>query len=178
MLSSASSSRSASPESPSSMQIFVKNLAGESRHPPSSQPPITNRFLSFPYDCARIRHDTKPHHPPLVANPPPGILSPPRLRGEASLEPEHPLGLQHHPRKHITPGIPIARRHATQEDPLYLQRLQGGRAAHHRRLRVLQWALLWEAPFARGPQMRWFRGRKCPHTTTPNQPRLCLELLN
>lgn len=155
------------PEAVDNLSIFVKLLSGEGALPSSSffslcRHPTLTVIASHPPFHSLLNHHNHSSPTALPAHLPPAVLSPPRPRGETphhplfrqlnSLLPQHfsSLRYRHHPT--------FARRHATQEDPLYPQRLQGAGAAHSRGLQLLQWALLWQTSHAGGSQMHRARG--------------------
>lgn len=148
------SSRCSSAEPEYTMQIFIKNIAGDSKsshyscvidsraHLMSrSLRPRSTRVNIDSHTLIPSRHPYKPScsgHASRVC------------RQASGRSIKHPVGLQHWPRKYPSPGTPFARR-STQEDPLPVQGLQRCRATHRRRLRILQRTLLRQAPHARKP---------------------------
>jgi hypothetical protein len=155
------SDRASSAEPEETMQIFVKNLSGDSKPSTAltaSTRPLTNTPPSLPHHHPRIHHSRNPALPASPAHQPPALLAPPRLRRQAPHRPFRPTQITcRHPRVHHPPRTAHPRRRP-QEDPLRLQGLPRRRAAHCRRLRLLLRPLLRQAPHAGVAQLPRARG--------------------
>ncbi|KAK0928854.1 hypothetical protein LTR57_002474 [Friedmanniomyces endolithicus] len=122
------SSRASSTEAEPTMQIFVKDVAGDTfplTVPQSTTVSTLRKLLALrtnlPELSLRIIHAGK-HLPPL----------------------QHSRLPQHRPRKHPAHRPAPPRRRAPQETALQRHRMQGRRAAHRRGLRLLPGAFLRE----------------------------------
>lgn len=155
---SSASSRASSAGAEETMQIFVKNIAGDSKRITSTcSTPSTDKLHSLPNYDPRINLCSQPPSSRRAPHKPSRVRAPPRLRRQASRSFQTALRLQRLPRQHPARCSTTAWRRS-QEDPLRRQGLQGCCAADCRRLWVLPGTLLWEAPNVGEPQLHRTRG--------------------
>lgn len=148
------SSRAASAEPEETMQIFVKDLAGNSEYYTNDSicNLLTRSTSLHPQDSTidlsrQPSITTCPSHRVIRE----GVQTCTRWQTPLILD-RATIDLQHHRGKHRQPSCSAAR-WRTKEGPMYAQGLQRRSSAHRGRLWLLRRSLLWQASYARITQL-------------------------